>query len=324
MQSFPKQSSKINRIKIKIKASGQFICYTITNIRGPIVTLPKKIKSKLQLKYSKSLGRLIQLNDGENKNMDLKYSEFVPYPHNFAIPAIFLIAPKVIGYLVLVYQWFYLNKKILLLNDQDLKKKQFKFYRLILNLNLDANNYILRKYLVTVSIVISIAIEIISLISLNYREQFTLSTKWYILLIRMLPGWCYIFSEIIEPKKVKNFLNIMLVFALMTNPPLSSNEILNRPTMPPRIIEIVVPQKVLDSKAWNPEPPHKMPQKWIESSNKGEAEKKLESNLKKKNKEKLNPEDKSKIFKNSPPKQEIVEEFTKISNQEYQKKTKEN
>jgi len=81
--------------------------------------------------------------------------------------------PKLLGDSILIYEWFKLHKKFLLLNHSDLKKIKLKLYRLSIKNDKDS----LRKYILSLSLLLSIMIEIIFLYLFNCRKQFTLSTR---------------------------------------------------------------------------------------------------------------------------------------------------
>ena len=123
MNFFPAQNSKITHIKIKFKRGSQFIVYKIIkiqNIKNFIINGTEKITSKLPINYGKRLIELKSEKNRENGNVILKSSDFVPFI--FVIPKIILITPKVVGYSILVYKWFYFNRKISSISNQELKQ----------------------------------------------------------------------------------------------------------------------------------------------------------------------------------------------------------
>jgi hypothetical protein len=136
----------------------------------------------------------------------------------------------------------------------------------------------------------------------------------------MVPGWCYILSELLEKQKIKRLLSLMIVFGLFTLYPLSSSDILNRPVQPMPYTLFIEKRKQIPSQ--RSETSHKTSLKLLERWKEQTVNKNLNSNRFPKDEKKFMKLKKSDRFPNSPIQQEMLEEFTTIPNPEFENKMK--
>lgn len=265
-----------NSFRIKVKTPSHFLLSKVRTLKeSPHFMV--KMKQKLQ---NRSIGKrfqyIIQLNDGNHPESNLKRAEFVPFV--LVIPPIVLMGPKLIGYTVLVLEWIKLNKKIVSFHKQ--------YYN---------NNYTLSKNFLTSSILVSLAIELVSLVSFQCREQFTLSNKGFILAIRMVPGFCYMISKIIENKNksIDHTFRILFIAGLISFWPLSSTTILNTQVRPTPYTLYIEKIDRIDSK------PQELKMRQLKTTKKTVIPQKSKTELFKKDIPKLNEKNRNSTFQYS-------------------------